>query len=78
MQATLAMQVAWYYWWYGFDISWVLPDFMWAFKADLDMVQATALGAAALLAPLVTYLVGRYHPRVARVSGGGGAAGSKT
>ncbi len=78
IQATLAMQVAWYYWWYGFSISWVLPDFMWAFKADLDMVQATALGAAALLAPLVTYLIGRYHPKIARVRVGGRVAGSKT
>jgi len=78
VQATLAMQVAWYYWWYGINISWVLPDFKWAFKADLDMVQVTALGAAALLAPLVTYLVGRYHPKVARVRAGDGVAGPKT
>ena len=51
---------------------------MWAFKADLDMVQATALGAAALLAPLVTYLVGRYHPRVARGTVAGRVTASKT
>ncbi len=74
-QLTLALQVAWYYWAYGIEIVWVLPDFRWAFKADLDMVQITALGAAVILAPLVTYLVGRYHPRV-RV--GGAAARSKT
>jgi len=78
VQATLVIQVAWYYWWYGVSISWVLPDFIWAFKADLDMVQATALGAAALLAPLVTYLVGRYHPKVARGTVAGQVTGSKT
>lgn len=64
IQGTLALQVAWYYWYWGVSITWVLPDFKWAFKADLDMVQMTALGAAAVLAPLVTYLIGRYHPRV--------------
>ena len=64
IQGTLALQVAWYFWRWGFEISWILPDFKWAFKADLDMVQMTALGAAAVLAPLVTYLIGRYHPKV--------------
>lgn len=62
IQATLALQVAWYLWRWGVAITWVLPDFMWAFKYDLDLIQATALGAAAVIAPLVTYLVGRYHP----------------
>lgn len=64
IQATLAVQVAWYLWWWGAQITWILPDFKWAFKADLDMVQMTALGAAALLAPVVTYVIGRYHPKV--------------
>jgi len=64
IQGTLALQVAWYYWYWGLSITWILPDFKWAFKADLDMVQMTALGAAAILAPLVTYLIGRFHPRV--------------
>ncbi len=73
IQATLAMQVAWYYWWYGFAVTWTLPNFMWAFKADLDMVQMTALGAVAIVGPLVTYLIGRYHPKLANgVVGGGG------
>ncbi len=62
IQATLALQVAWYLWQWGISITWVLPDFMWAFKYDLDLIQATALGAAAILAPLATYLVGRFHP----------------
>lgn len=62
IQVTLALQVAWYLWQWGVAVTWVLPDFMWAFKYDLDLIQATALGAAALVAPLVTYLVGRYHP----------------
>ena len=64
--ATLGVQVGWYLWQWGATITWTLPDFLWAFKADLDMVQMTAVGAAALLAPLVTYLIGRYHPRVRR------------
>jgi len=64
IQGSLALQVAWYYWYWGVSITWLLPDFKWAFKADLDMVQMTALGVAALLAPLVTYFIGRVHPRV--------------
>jgi hypothetical protein len=32
------------------------------FKYDLDLIQLTGLGAAALLAPAVTYLAGRFHP----------------
>lgn len=63
-QATLAIQVGWFVWWWGLTPEWRLQDLMWAFKADLDMVQATALGAVAVLAPVVTYLVGRYHPKV--------------
>ena len=64
IQGTLAVQVAWYLWWYGARVSWIIPDLKWGFKADLDMIQMTALGAVALLAPVVTYLIGRYHPRV--------------
>jgi hypothetical protein len=62
IQASLGLQVAWYLWWYGVPITWVLPDFLWAFKYDLDLIQMTALGAAVLGAPLITYLVGRFHP----------------
>jgi len=62
--ATLGLQVAWFVWWWGIDPTWRLPDLMWAFKYDLDLVQATAVGLGALLTPLVTYLVGRYHPKV--------------
>jgi len=64
IQATLSIQVAWYIWRWGVDITWLLPDLAWGFKFDLDLVQMTALGVAAVLAPVVTYLVGRYHPRV--------------
>lgn len=63
-QATLGLQVAWFLWWYGAAVTWRLPNLMWGFKYDLDLVQMTALGVAAVLAPLVTYVVGRYHPRV--------------
>ncbi len=66
--ATLALQVAWFLWAWGADVVWRLPDLKWGFKYDLDLTQVTALGAAALLAPVVTYLVGRYHPRVRNLS----------
>jgi len=64
--ATLAMQVAWFLWAWGADVVWRLPDLKWGFKYDLDLMQITAVGAAALLAPVVTYLVGRYHPKFRR------------
>ncbi len=64
VQATLALQTAWFVWWWGVTPVWRLPDLKWGFKFDLDLVQMTALGAAAVVAPLVTYLVGRYHRRV--------------
>lgn len=62
--ATLAIQVAWFLWAWGAQVVWRLPDLHWGFKYDLDLLQATAVGATAVLAPLVTYLVGRYHPKV--------------
>jgi hypothetical protein len=62
IEATLAMQVAWYLWQWGASVSWYIPDLMWGFKYDIDLIQMTALGAAALLAPLLAFLVGRYHP----------------
>jgi len=61
-QLTLAVQAGIYLWAWGLYPTWRMPDLMWAFKYDLDLVQMTALGAAVLLAPLVSYLVGRYHP----------------
>lgn len=64
IQAVQGWQIAWYLWWWGMDVTWRLPDLMWGFKFDLDLIQTTALGAAALLAPVVTLLVGRYHPKL--------------
>ncbi len=61
--STLSAQVAWYVWAWGVVPTWILPDLKWGVKYDLDLIQATALGVVALLSPLVTYLVGRYHPR---------------
>jgi len=66
--ATLGLQVGWFLWQWGAAVVWTLPDLMWGFKYDLDLAQMTAVGAVALLAPLVTYLLGRYHPRVRRAS----------
>jgi hypothetical protein len=62
IQATLALQIAWYLWRWGVPLTWVLPDFEWAFKYDLDLIQVTALAVAALIAPLATFVVGRFHP----------------
>jgi len=64
IQATLALQAAWFVYMWGANVVWSLPDLKWGFKYDLDLIQMTALGAAALLSPLVAFLVGRYHPRV--------------
>lgn len=64
VQATLAFQVAWFIQAWGITPVWALPDLRWGFKFDLDLVQMTALGGAAVLAPVVTYLVGRYHPSI--------------
>ena len=63
-QLTLALQIAWFDWAWGVTPVWGLPDLMWGFKFDLDLVQVTALGVAAVLAPVVSYVVGRYHPRM--------------
>ena len=68
--ALIGVQVAWYVWAWGIEPVWGIPDLRAGFKYDLDLIQATALGVAGLLSPLVTYLVGRYHPRVRRASGG--------
>jgi hypothetical protein len=62
VQATIGLQVAWYLWFWGASVTWFIPDLAAGFKYDLDLIQLTGLGAAALLAPVVTWLVGRYHP----------------
>lgn len=67
--AFLGMQVAWYFWAWGPQVSHLMPDLMWAFKYDLDLLQSTAVGFAAMLTPLVTFLVGRYHPRNRKAAG---------
>lgn len=77
--ATLGAQVAWFYWAWGIKPEWRLPDLLWGFKYDLDLIQATAIGFVALVTPLVTFAIGRYHPRVRRVPGhdeGGPTAGA--
>jgi hypothetical protein len=66
VQALLGVQVAVFLWAWGADVTWFLPDLAAGFKYDVDLVQTVGLGAAAVLSPLVTYLVGRYHPGVGR------------
>lgn len=67
-QLTVALQVAWFEWAWGSTPKWGLPDLLWGFKFDLDLVQVTALGAAVVISPVVSYLVGRYHPRTGNSS----------
>jgi hypothetical protein len=61
---TLGLQVAWFLWVWGADVVWTLPDLREGFKYDLDLVQMTGVGGAVLIAPLVAYVMGRYHPKV--------------
>lgn len=70
VQSTLAFQVAWFIGAWGITPVWALPDLRSGFKFDLDLIQLTALGAAALLAPVVTYLAGRYHPSIRTTNAG--------
>ena len=62
--AVLAFQIAWFLWQWGAEVSWILPDLKWGFKYDLDLIQATAIAGVALLGPIVTYLIGRFHPKL--------------
>lgn len=64
---TLVLQVAWFFWAWGIFPVWRLPDLRWGFKYDLDLIQATAIGFVAVLTPLVTFVIGRYHPKVRTV-----------
>lgn len=68
VQAALALQVAYFLWRWGAQVSWILPDMGQAFKYDLDLIQLTALGAAAVLGPVVTWTVARLRTRT-RVAG---------
>jgi hypothetical protein len=63
VQATLVVQVAVFLWRWGAQVTWILPNMREAFKYDLDLIQLTALGAAALLGPLVVWLIGRIFTR---------------
>jgi hypothetical protein len=71
VQASLVLQVAWFLWRWGAEVTWILPDMKAAFKYDLDLIQLTALGAAAVIGPAVTWLVGRIHPRTRKTAAEG-------
>lgn len=68
MQALLLAQVGVFLWRWGADVTWILPDMREAFKYDLDLIQLTALGGAAVAGPLLTWVAGRWHPRVRRAA----------
>lgn len=63
IQAALVLQVAVFLWRWGAQVTWILPNMREAFKYDLDLIQLTALGAAAVAGPAITWLIGRFHPR---------------
>jgi hypothetical protein len=49
----LVLQVVLYYWLYGLDIDWMMPNLRLGFKYYLDLLQLFATGLAALAAPFV-------------------------
>lgn len=68
--ASLGAQIAWFVWAWGAIPVWRLPDLMWGFKYDLDLIQATAVGFSAIVTPAVALGVGRL------LSGRGGDEGT--
>jgi hypothetical protein len=62
-QAVLLGQVGGYLWRWGAEVAWILPNMREAFKYDLDLIQMTALGAAAVAGPFITLAIGRLHPK---------------
>jgi len=69
IQVAIGLQVAWFLWQWGAETVWRLPDLMWGFKYDLDLIQMTAIAGVVVLGPLVTYLFGHYHPRARTAAG---------
>ena len=67
-QAVLLVQVGVFAWRWGVQITWRLPDFREAFKYDLDLMQVTGLGVAAVLGPLLALAVGRLAGRSRRTA----------
>jgi hypothetical protein len=61
-QTALLVQVGIFLWRWGAEVSWILPDFREGFKYDLDLIQMTGLGAAAVAGPIIAWLVGRVLP----------------
>ncbi len=49
----LLLQVDLFYWLYGLEWNWYLPDLKWGFKYYLDLLQVFATGLAALIAPVL-------------------------
>jgi hypothetical protein len=53
----LLVQVDLFYWVYGLEWTWYLPDFRWGIKYYLDLLQLLPTGLMALFAPLVAMAV---------------------
>ena len=49
----LLLQVDLFYWVYGLEWNWYLPDFKWGMKYYLDLLQLLPTGLMALVAPLI-------------------------
>jgi hypothetical protein len=46
-----------FYWLYGMQWNWFLPDFKWGMKYYLDLLQLLPTGLMALVAPLIAMAV---------------------
>jgi hypothetical protein len=53
----LVLQVGLFYWLYGMQWNWFLPDFKWGMKYYLDLLQLLPTGLMALVAPLIAMAV---------------------
>ncbi len=49
----LLLQVGLFYWFYGLEWNWYLPDLKWGMKYYLDLLQLLPTGLAALIAPVI-------------------------
>jgi hypothetical protein len=71
----LLLQVDLFYWLYGLEWNWYLPDLKWGIKYYFDLLQLLPTGLAALIAPLIAiaakliaYRVSLSRPSRERVS----------
>jgi hypothetical protein len=61
---ALLLQVGLFYWLYGLQWNWFLPDFRWGMKYYLDLLQLFPTGLMALVAPLIVMAVKAITDRI--------------